>query len=53
MGGDIAALCALRGFNVSLQDRDIGLIGPAIKRANAMFAKRLFRKPTGAPRSTG
>jgi 3-hydroxyacyl-CoA dehydrogenase / enoyl-CoA hydratase / 3-hydroxybutyryl-CoA epimerase len=42
MGGDIAALCALRGFNVSLQDRDIGFIGPAMKRANAMFAKRLF-----------
>jgi 3-hydroxyacyl-CoA dehydrogenase / enoyl-CoA hydratase / 3-hydroxybutyryl-CoA epimerase len=42
MGGDIAALCALRGFNVSLQDRGIGLIGPAIKRASAMFAKRLF-----------
>jgi 3-hydroxyacyl-CoA dehydrogenase / enoyl-CoA hydratase / 3-hydroxybutyryl-CoA epimerase len=42
MGGDIAALCALRGFGVSLQDREIGLIGPAIKRANAMFGKRLF-----------
>jgi 3-hydroxyacyl-CoA dehydrogenase / enoyl-CoA hydratase / 3-hydroxybutyryl-CoA epimerase len=42
MGADIAALCALRGFNVSLQDRDIGFIGPAVKRANAMFAKRLF-----------
>jgi 3-hydroxyacyl-CoA dehydrogenase/enoyl-CoA hydratase/3-hydroxybutyryl-CoA epimerase len=42
MGGDIAALCALRGFRVSLQDRDISFIGPAIKRANAMFDKRLF-----------
>jgi 3-hydroxyacyl-CoA dehydrogenase / enoyl-CoA hydratase / 3-hydroxybutyryl-CoA epimerase len=42
MGGDIAALCALRGFNVSLQDRGIEFIGPAIKRASAMFAKRLF-----------
>lgn len=42
MGGDIAALCALRGFKVSLQDREIGFIGPAMKRANAMFARRLF-----------
>jgi 3-hydroxyacyl-CoA dehydrogenase/enoyl-CoA hydratase/3-hydroxybutyryl-CoA epimerase len=42
MGGDIAALCALKGFNVSLQDRELGFIGPAMKRANAMFAKRLF-----------
>jgi 3-hydroxyacyl-CoA dehydrogenase / enoyl-CoA hydratase / 3-hydroxybutyryl-CoA epimerase len=42
MGGDIAALCALRGFRVSLQDREIRFIAPAMKRANAMFAKRLF-----------
>ncbi|MFW6076848.1 MAG: 3-hydroxyacyl-CoA dehydrogenase NAD-binding domain-containing protein [Hyphomicrobiales bacterium] len=42
MGGDIAALCALRGFNVSLQDREVGLIGPAVKRANRVVAKRLF-----------
>jgi 3-hydroxyacyl-CoA dehydrogenase / enoyl-CoA hydratase / 3-hydroxybutyryl-CoA epimerase len=42
MGGDIAALCALRGFRVSLQDRNIGLIAPAMKRADRMFARRLF-----------
>ncbi len=28
MGGDIAAWCALRGFNVSLQDRSLEQVNP-------------------------
>lgn len=41
MGGDIAAWCALRGLNVTLQDRATEYIEPAIKRAQAMFSKRV------------
>ena len=41
MGGDIAAWCALRGMRVTLQDRDIKYIAPAIKRAKAMYKKRI------------
>ncbi len=44
MGGDIAAWCALRGLNVTLQDRAPEYIAPAIKRARALFNKRL-REP--------
>jgi 3-hydroxyacyl-CoA dehydrogenase / enoyl-CoA hydratase / 3-hydroxybutyryl-CoA epimerase len=41
MGGDIAAWCALRGFVVSLQDQNAGRLAPAMKRANALFTRRL------------
>jgi 3-hydroxyacyl-CoA dehydrogenase/enoyl-CoA hydratase/3-hydroxybutyryl-CoA epimerase len=41
MGGDIAAWCALRGFNVTLQDRALEYIEPALKRAGELFEKRL------------
>jgi 3-hydroxyacyl-CoA dehydrogenase/enoyl-CoA hydratase/3-hydroxybutyryl-CoA epimerase len=41
MGGDIAAWCALRGFNVSLQDRSPEQVEPALKRAGDLFAKRV------------
>jgi len=41
MGGDIAAWCALRGLDVSLQDREMKYVQPAIQRADALFAKRL------------
>ena len=41
MGGDIAAWCALRGLTVSLQDQTPERIAPAIKRAHALFSKRL------------
>ncbi len=41
MGGDIAAWCALRGFNVTLQDREEKYIQPAITRARKLFEKRL------------
>jgi 3-hydroxyacyl-CoA dehydrogenase/enoyl-CoA hydratase/3-hydroxybutyryl-CoA epimerase len=44
MGGDIAAWCALRGFNVTLQDRGVEYIEPALKRAVELFEKRL-REP--------
>ncbi|MFK8029681.1 MAG: 3-hydroxyacyl-CoA dehydrogenase NAD-binding domain-containing protein [Gammaproteobacteria bacterium] len=44
MGGDIAAWCALKGMHVTLQDREAKYIAPAIKRAHALFAKKL-RKP--------
>jgi 3-hydroxyacyl-CoA dehydrogenase/enoyl-CoA hydratase/3-hydroxybutyryl-CoA epimerase len=44
MGGDIAAWCALRGFNVTLQDRALEFIEPALKRAAELFEKRL-REP--------
>src|SRR3954469_11963140 len=41
MGGDIAAWSALRGFTVTLQDRSVELIEPAIKRAHELFDKRI------------
>lgn len=41
MGGDIAAWCALRGLNVTLQDREDKYIQPAIERAHKMYAKRI------------
>jgi 3-hydroxyacyl-CoA dehydrogenase/enoyl-CoA hydratase/3-hydroxybutyryl-CoA epimerase len=41
MGGDIAAWCALRGFTVTLQDREQKFIDPAIERAEKLFAKRI------------
>ena len=44
MGGDIAAWCALRGFNVSLQDQAPERIAPALARAHKLF-KRKLKKP--------
>jgi 3-hydroxyacyl-CoA dehydrogenase/enoyl-CoA hydratase/3-hydroxybutyryl-CoA epimerase len=41
MGGDIAAWCAQRGLNVTLQDRELKFIEPALLRARESFAKRL------------
>ena len=41
MGGDIAAWCALRGFNVTLQDREMKYIEPALMRASKLFEKRV------------
>src|SRR5690349_581471 len=41
MGGDIAAWCAQRGLNVTLQDRELKFIEPALTRAREGFAKRL------------
>ncbi len=44
MGGDIAALCAMRGLRVTLQDTSPERIAPAIKRAARLFEKRLRDK---------
>jgi 3-hydroxyacyl-CoA dehydrogenase/enoyl-CoA hydratase/3-hydroxybutyryl-CoA epimerase len=41
MGGDIAAWCVLQGLEVTLQDREMKYIEPALKRADALFRKRL------------
>ncbi len=41
MGGDIAAWCAQRGLNVTLQDRELQYIQPALQRAREGFEKRL------------
>lgn len=41
MGGDIAAWCALRGLNVTLQDKSYQQIAPAIARAEGLFKKKL------------
>ncbi len=41
MGGDIASWCALRGFNVTLQDREAKSLSHAFKRAHQLFGKRL------------
>jgi 3-hydroxyacyl-CoA dehydrogenase / enoyl-CoA hydratase / 3-hydroxybutyryl-CoA epimerase len=41
MGGDIAAWSALRGFNVTLEDRAQEYVEPALRRARELFDKRL------------
>ena len=40
MGGDIAAWCASRGLTVSLQDREMKYVEPALGRAREFFGKR-------------
>jgi len=40
MGGDIAAWCALRGFEVSLQDREMRFVQPALDRARKLLEKK-------------
>ncbi|MDA7599485.1 3-hydroxyacyl-CoA dehydrogenase NAD-binding domain-containing protein [Alphaproteobacteria bacterium] len=41
MGGDIAAVAAMSGFTVTLQDLNADAINAAIARANALFERRL------------
>ncbi len=41
MGGDIAAVCAMRGMRVTLQDTTPDRIAPAVKRAAQLFKRRL------------
>src|SRR5256885_4352740 len=41
MGGDIAAICAMRGLTVTLQDTAAERIAPAVKRAGELFQRRL------------
>ena len=41
MGGDIAAWCALRGMDVTLNDRGMQYIQPALDRARQLYEKKL------------
>lgn len=41
MGGDIAAWCALRGLQVTLQDRAREYVDPAMQRAAKLFSKKI------------
>jgi 3-hydroxyacyl-CoA dehydrogenase/enoyl-CoA hydratase/3-hydroxybutyryl-CoA epimerase len=52
MGGDIAAWCALRGLEVTLQDRSAEQVDPALRRAADLFAKRI-RDPAERAAATG
>jgi 3-hydroxyacyl-CoA dehydrogenase/enoyl-CoA hydratase/3-hydroxybutyryl-CoA epimerase len=52
MGGDIAAWSALRGMDVTLQDRTLELIQPALDRAKAFLDKRL-KDPQAAAAALG
>lgn len=40
MGGDIAAWCVLQGLEVTLQDREMKFITPALTRAETLFRKK-------------
>ncbi len=44
MGGDIAAWIALKGFEVTLQDREAGPVQAALERASEFYQKKL-KKP--------
>ncbi|MCF6225018.1 MAG: 3-hydroxyacyl-CoA dehydrogenase NAD-binding domain-containing protein [Xanthomonadales bacterium] len=48
MGGDIAAWCVLRGLEVTLQDREMKYIEPAMKRAGKLFSKKIRSKAARA-----
>jgi len=52
MGGDIAAWCASRGLEVTLQDREMKYIEPAIKRAKSLFKRKLKTPPAVAAAQT-
>src|SRR5438270_1694589 len=41
MGGDIAAICAMRGLTVTLQDTAPDRLAPAVKRAAKLYKRRL------------
>jgi 3-hydroxyacyl-CoA dehydrogenase/enoyl-CoA hydratase/3-hydroxybutyryl-CoA epimerase len=41
MGGDIAAICAMRGLTVTLQDTAPERIAPAVKRSAELFRRRM------------
>ncbi|MFN2643769.1 MAG: enoyl-CoA hydratase-related protein, partial [Burkholderiales bacterium] len=41
MGGDIAAICAMRGLTVTLQDTGPERLAPAVKRAAELYRRRL------------
>ena len=44
MGGDIAAVCAMRGLTVTLQDQSAERLAPAMKRAAELFRRRIRDK---------
>jgi 3-hydroxyacyl-CoA dehydrogenase / enoyl-CoA hydratase / 3-hydroxybutyryl-CoA epimerase len=44
MGGDIAAICAMRGITVTLQDTSPERLAPAVQRAAKLFSRRLRDK---------
>ncbi|MGB8435975.1 MAG: 3-hydroxyacyl-CoA dehydrogenase NAD-binding domain-containing protein [Burkholderiales bacterium] len=44
MGGDIAAICAMRGMTVTLQDQSAERLAPAMKRAAELFRRRIRDK---------
>lgn len=53
MGGDIAAWCALKGFTVTLQDRELKYIQPAMERADKLFERKIkneSKRETGRAR---
>jgi len=52
MGGDIAAWCVVRGLSVTLQDRALQYVEPALARARDLFKKRL-RAPGEADAAAG
>jgi 3-hydroxyacyl-CoA dehydrogenase / enoyl-CoA hydratase / 3-hydroxybutyryl-CoA epimerase len=52
MGGDIAAWAAFRGMTVTLQDRSVELIQPALDRAKSFFERRL-KDPGAYAAATG
>ena len=41
MGGDIAAWAAFKGFQVTLQDREMKFVQPALDRARQLYEKKL------------
>src|SRR3954466_995445 len=41
MGGDIAAICAMRGLRLTLQDPAPARLAPAVKRAAQLYKRRL------------
>ena len=41
MGGDIAAICAMRGLTVTLQDTAPDRLAPAVKRAAQLYKRRV------------
>jgi 3-hydroxyacyl-CoA dehydrogenase/enoyl-CoA hydratase/3-hydroxybutyryl-CoA epimerase len=49
MGGDIAAWSALRGFEVTLQDREMKFVEPALARARKLFDNKLKTRERIAP----
>ena len=56
MGGDIASFAALKGFNVTLQDREQRFIDGALARAQTLFEKKVrdaAKRPEVAARLQG